>query len=312
MHSFDPKIAQQVGVNAAVIYQNIRWWCEKNAANEKNVIDGHVWSYNSVRAFTRLFPYLTAKQVRTALEILEDEGLILVANYNADPRDRTKWYAVAGHEIPPEEQSEPDAGSAPEGEALCPAGQNTSAPEGEPLPVGKPFNKPVVKHTPPTPRDAGGLSGATSSAVDLLGDTDVTLADTRPRRPKKIVGGLHEGCRTLDDEFERVWKHHPRKVGKGAARRAWARARRKASYGQITDPLGLWIKLQRSTPIEKLPHFATWLNQERWLDDQMHAVNRAETTSDRLDRLGATSTEAEGDGLSGPTRTPPEIKLRID
>ena len=35
MHSFDPEIAKKVGVNAAVIYQNIIFWTEKNAANKK-------------------------------------------------------------------------------------------------------------------------------------------------------------------------------------------------------------------------------------------------------------------------------------
>jgi hypothetical protein len=35
MHSFDPEIAKKVGVNAAVIYQNIVWWTQKNAANKQ-------------------------------------------------------------------------------------------------------------------------------------------------------------------------------------------------------------------------------------------------------------------------------------
>ena len=63
-HSFDPEVAQVVGVNAAVIYQNIVWWAEKNAANERHIHDGRVWTYNSVGAFETLFPYLSAKQIR--------------------------------------------------------------------------------------------------------------------------------------------------------------------------------------------------------------------------------------------------------
>lgn len=128
----------------------------------------------------------------------------------------------------------------------------------------------------------------------------------------KAAGGLREGCRTLDDEFERVWEHYPRKVGKGAARKAWAKARRQATYAEITGPLGVWIKLQRGTPVEKIPHFTTWLNQERWHDDQTHARNRAETTTDRLNRLGAVSTEDQRDAITGPRRKPPQIELRMD
>lgn len=92
-HSFDPAIAKQVGVNAAVIYQNIIWWAEKNAANDKHQHDGLWWTYNSIAAFTELFPYLTGKQIRIALDKLEEASLIVSGNFNKSPYDRTKWYA---------------------------------------------------------------------------------------------------------------------------------------------------------------------------------------------------------------------------
>ncbi|CUH60259.1 helix-turn-helix domain-containing protein [Thalassobacter stenotrophicus] len=128
----------------------------------------------------------------------------------------------------------------------------------------------------------------------------------------KASGGLREGCLSIEEEFERVWEHYPRKVGKGAARKAWAKARKRATYAEVTGPLGVWIKLQRGTPVEKTPHFTTWLNQERWLDDQTHARNRAETTTDRLNRLGSASTEDRCDAIARPRRTPPQIELRMD
>ena len=70
-------LAVNIGVNAAVLYQNIVWWCAKNAANRHNEHDGRFWTYNSVKAWAELFPYLTLKQIRSALDRLEDEGLIL-------------------------------------------------------------------------------------------------------------------------------------------------------------------------------------------------------------------------------------------
>ena len=92
MHSFDPEIAKKVGLNAAVIYQNIVWWAEKNAANGKHLHDGRHWTYNSVKAFDVLFPYLTTAQIRRALEKLEASGLILSGTFNKMGYDRTKWY----------------------------------------------------------------------------------------------------------------------------------------------------------------------------------------------------------------------------
>lgn len=94
LHSFEPEIAAKVGVNAAVIYQNILFWTRKNAANGRNIRDGKVWTYNSVKALNTLFDYLSPAQIRTAIRKLIDEGLIYEGNYNASAYDRTKWYGV--------------------------------------------------------------------------------------------------------------------------------------------------------------------------------------------------------------------------
>lgn len=93
-HSFSVAAACKVGVNCAVIIQSIYYWVTKNEANEKNHYDGHYWTYNSVSAFSKLFPYLSARQISTALRKLEDEGYILTGNYNKMKWDRTKWYAL--------------------------------------------------------------------------------------------------------------------------------------------------------------------------------------------------------------------------
>ena len=95
MHSFDPKIAEMVGLAPAVIYQNICWWIAKNKANEDNFIDGHYWTYNSVRAFAILFPYLTEDQVRRALDKLVEHNLIVAGNHNKSAYDRTKWFRLS-------------------------------------------------------------------------------------------------------------------------------------------------------------------------------------------------------------------------
>lgn len=93
-HSFDVDIAKEYGLHCAIILQNIVFWIEKNKANEKHFHDGTYWTYNSVKAFGDMFPYLTAKQIRTALQRLEDDGLIKTGNYNTLDYDRTKWYSL--------------------------------------------------------------------------------------------------------------------------------------------------------------------------------------------------------------------------
>lgn len=93
-HSFSVRAAEKVGIEAAVLLQNISYWCEHNAANGKGFHDGMFWTYNSIAAFVEQFPYMNAGKIRTALKKLEDQGYILVGNYNANKYDRTKWYAV--------------------------------------------------------------------------------------------------------------------------------------------------------------------------------------------------------------------------
>lgn len=93
-HVFDIEVARIVGVNAAILLENIAYWCEHNQANEENYRDGHYWTFNSMKAFEELFPYLKPNAIRTALGKLKDAGLIIVGNYNKSAYDRTSWYAL--------------------------------------------------------------------------------------------------------------------------------------------------------------------------------------------------------------------------
>ena len=93
-HIFDTEIATRYGINAAVIFQNIAFWCDHSRANNANFYDGHYWTFNSVRAFQDQFPYLGKKQIDNAIRKLVDEGLIVKGNYNKVAYDRTTWYSL--------------------------------------------------------------------------------------------------------------------------------------------------------------------------------------------------------------------------
>ena len=82
IHALEPEVAVEVGINAAIIYKNIQYWCDHNKKNDKNCFEGYYWTYNSMKAFKDDFPYLSDKQIRIALETLENKGYIKVGNYN--------------------------------------------------------------------------------------------------------------------------------------------------------------------------------------------------------------------------------------
>lgn len=94
IHIFDTEVAERYGVNAAVLLQNLGFWIKQNEANGTNYYDGNYWTYNSRRAFSLLFPYMSERQIYTALQKLIDDGLIVTGNYNKLAYDRTLWYAL--------------------------------------------------------------------------------------------------------------------------------------------------------------------------------------------------------------------------
>lgn len=90
---FDPAVAVDVGVEEAIMYSNIEFWCAKNAANRKHFYEGMNWTYNSMSAFSELFPFWREGQIRRILSNLESKGYIKSGNFNQHRYDQTKWYA---------------------------------------------------------------------------------------------------------------------------------------------------------------------------------------------------------------------------
>jgi hypothetical protein len=78
-----------------------------------------------------------------------------------------------------------------------------------------------------------------------------------------------EGWVNFKTDFETMWNHYPRKVGKGAARKAFQRVVRTVTASEFVN--AYFKALERwerdKTELQYIPHLATWLNQERWSDD---------------------------------------------
>jgi hypothetical protein len=133
IHSFDTEIAKRVGLNAAVLYQNIVFWAEHNMRNRRHFHEGRWWTFNSRRAFTEQFDYLTEDQIRHALKKLEKAGLIKKGRFNQKGYDKTTWYSPdVSLEWTLGENSPMDVGEIPNGSGSVP----------QPIPDSKPDHKP--------------------------------------------------------------------------------------------------------------------------------------------------------------------------
>lgn len=93
-HFFSIEAAGAVGINAALVLENIAFWVRQNGAAGRNMHQGAAWTYGSVREIAERFPYLSEKQVRGALDRLQEAELIKADNFNKLKYDKTKWYTL--------------------------------------------------------------------------------------------------------------------------------------------------------------------------------------------------------------------------
>lgn len=107
-HHFNIEIAQQYGVNAAILLHNITYWIEKNKSEKRHFHEGRYWTYMSKAGLKKQFSYMTARQIDYALNKLLDAGVILSGNFSEHTFDKTKWYALADSEEKEPEQVTPE------------------------------------------------------------------------------------------------------------------------------------------------------------------------------------------------------------
>lgn len=69
------------------------------------------------------------------------------------------------------------------------------------------------------------------------------------------------------DEFDQWYSGYPRKEAKEAARRAFVKARKKASLDELTSGLSRYIEATKTKDREFIALPASWLNAGRWEDE---------------------------------------------
>ena len=144
-HTFDVDIATQYGVNAAIVFQDMGFWCEHSRINRKNYHDGLYWTFNSISALGEHYPYMSSKAIRGAIQKLVDAGLLVTGNFNKLAFDRTMWYALTDEgsrlflngklDFPKKENDN------------FPKGKMTTSQKGEPIPDTLPDTLPDNKST---------------------------------------------------------------------------------------------------------------------------------------------------------------------
>lgn len=85
-----PRLAEEIGLNEAIVLQQIHYWLKKSNHN----YDGRRWIYNSYKEWEQHFPFWSNATIRRTISSLEKQELLFVGNYNKAGFDNTKWYSI--------------------------------------------------------------------------------------------------------------------------------------------------------------------------------------------------------------------------
>lgn len=118
-----------------------------------------------------------------------------------------------------------------------------------------------------------GIPAVYQASTDRLPDGSITK--NRLKKDKYICAKAH-----LEETFEVFWKAYPKKVGKGAARKAWDKIKPNAELHKkiitAVEKAKNCDQWQRDNG-QYIPHPTTWLNQGRW-DDELSIGTKAQTS----------------------------------
>lgn len=143
----------------------------------------------------------------------------------------------------------------------------------------------------------------TPSSRDTDTDTE-SYTDSPPIVPPK---GTKKKASNYTDDFELFWKAYPRKVGKGAAAKAWGKATQRHPGKQIIEAAkNVSRQVDEGRDKKYVKHPATWLNADGWHDED------EETPGSKWERIDASADRIDfGAGEAGGQETNPILSPPI-
>lgn len=88
------ELAKIVGLDEAIVLQQVHFLCGKSEAGKRNFRDGEFWVYKSYPDWKEEFPWWGETKIKTTFRNLEKRGLLVSGVFNKKGMDRTKWYRI--------------------------------------------------------------------------------------------------------------------------------------------------------------------------------------------------------------------------
>lgn len=91
----DRTLAKAIGLNEAIVLQQVHYWITINKEANKHFYEGRYWVYNTLADWHKNnFPFWSFDTVKRTFAKLEKAKILITGNFNKDKRDRTKWYTI--------------------------------------------------------------------------------------------------------------------------------------------------------------------------------------------------------------------------
>ena len=301
-HMFNTQVAKRLGIVEAVLLHNIQFWIDKNRVNEKHFYKGRYWTYNSAKAFSELFEYLSDRQISRALKQLVDDGWLIKDNFNSNPFDRTNWYALTDKYY---------------SEFM---GQNGVTNSCEAIHKTKDADLPKMVNG----KTKSGKSYIDTDIKPDIKSTDINTninTDSRAQTQKDIADSFfgfesensdsaskakekQDDLESLENEFNQIWELYPKKQDKQSALNSYIKARKGSkialnsrgntklapqSFETISRGVRNYLRANRGVEIKFIKHLSTFLNQATYLDFQgeVNLNRRVGVIDDHEDYLNA-------------------------
>ena len=88
------ELAVVLGLNEAIVIQQIHYWLESARKAKRNKRNGRTWTYNTYSQWQEQFPFWSKATIKRIFTSLENKGIVLSGNFNKNPYNKTKWYSL--------------------------------------------------------------------------------------------------------------------------------------------------------------------------------------------------------------------------
>lgn len=87
--------AKVLGLNEAIVVQQVHYWLDICRKSKINFHDGRTWTYNTYEAWQKdNFDFWNTRTVNRIFKNLFDKGILLKGNYNKHKYDRKLWVTI--------------------------------------------------------------------------------------------------------------------------------------------------------------------------------------------------------------------------